>query len=212
MKIVIIDYGASNLLSIERAISLYNNDVHTSNNAEEILSADKIILPGVGSFHQGMNGLESQGLDKEIRKAVNKHIPLLGICLGMQMLFTDSEEGGLRKGLGIIPGHIVKIPMNNANGKNQDVPHIGWNKLYKNNICIDDKGILDGTDVEPEVYFVHSYEAKPDYIENNTYYTKYGDRDICAIAQIGNVVGCQFHPEKSASVGLQIIKNFIENF
>lgn len=210
MKVVIINYGLSNLLSVQRAFEHCGTEVLVSGDPEDILAADKIVLPGVGAFKDGMHGLIQLGLDKAIQEKAKSGTPILGICLGMQMLFDESEENGCHKGLGLIPGRVIKIPALSVTEEKQNVPHIGWNVLLPGDDGIDfNHALMSGLQSNEEVYFVHSYEAKPEQQEDLIANTVYGGRRVCAIAGKGNVFGCQFHPEKSGKVGLRIINNYI---
>lgn len=209
--IAIIDCGISNLLSIKRAVELFDSNVVITYNEHIVENADKIILPGVGAFEHGMKQLQERGMLEVINKQVSDGKPILGICLGMQMLFESSEEGGLFNGLGLIPGVVKKIPYVNIDGEVQNVPHIGWEKLEINESQRDDI-LLSGLDLQQEVYFVHSFEAHVTQSKNLVATALYGGRNICAIARKDNVVGCQFHPEKSGQVGLQILENYIKKF
>jgi glutamine amidotransferase len=210
MKVAIINYGLSNLLSVQRAFEHCGIEVMVTGEPQDILSADKIVLPGVGAFKDGMNGLIQLGLDDVIKTKAKSGTPILGICLGMQMLFEESEENGRYSGLGLIPGSVVKIPGLTMDEEKQNVPHIGWNVLLpgskKQNF---ESELLNDISVNEEVYFVHSYEAKPINGEHILADTRYGGRDVCAIVGKDNVMGCQFHPEKSGKTGLNIISNFI---
>ncbi len=205
--IAIVNYGLSNLLSISRAVSLYRKDYVITSDPRDVEKADKIILPGVGAFSYGMEQLRALGLYECIKKAADSGIPLLGICLGMQMLLTESEEGGHHEGLNLIEGKVLKIAETDVNGVKQNVPHIGWNSLntYEN----EQYRILDGICPGDEVYFVHSYEAFTQKDDEKIAYVEYGGRKINAMIQRGNIVGCQFHPEKSGDVGLKILSNFL---
>ncbi len=211
MKVAIINYGLSNLLSVQRAFEHCGIEVMVTGDPEDILSADKIVLPGVGAFKDGMNGLIELGLDSVIKTKAKLGTPILGICLGMQMLFEESEENGLHSGLGLIPGSVVKIPGLNMDEEKQNVPHIGWNVLVPGNKKSDfECELMNDIGINEEVYFVHSYEAKPSNKENIIADTQYGGRDVCAIVGKDNIMGCQFHPEKSGKIGLDIIQNFIQ--
>ena len=167
--------------------------------AREILSADKVILPGVGAFGDAMANLKQLGLDKVIREVAEKQIPFLGICLGLQLLFESSEESPGVEGLGILKGKIVRIP----DCEGLKIPHIGWNSL-----TLENHGrLFEGISGEPYVYFVHSYylqAEEPEIVKASTEYSAH----IHASVEKGNVFACQFHPEKSGAVGLQILKNF----
>ncbi len=210
MKIVVINYGLSNLLSVKRAFEHCGSEVVITGKPEEVHDADKIVLPGVGAFKDGMQGLKYLGLDEAIKAKAAEGTPILGICLGMQMLFDQSEENGFHEGLGLIPGSVMRIPEESVKRDKQCVPHIGWNILKPGEENEEfESDLLGGLNVEDEVYFVHSYEAKPEDSEHVLAYTNYGGRDICAVAGYNNVFGCQFHPEKSGKVGLEIINNFI---
>ncbi len=210
MKIVVVNYGLSNLLSVKRAFEHCGAEIVITGNPEEVMTADKIVLPGVGAFKDGMKGLVSLGLDEAIKSKVVTSTPLLGICLGMQMLFDESDENGVHQGLGLIGGRVEKIPEIDCNDLKQCVPHIGWNILKPNNGKEQfDNELLQKIESGKEVYFVHSYEAKPVDQNSNLANTIYGGRNICAVAGKDNVYGCQFHPEKSGETGLSIIRNFI---
>ena len=211
MKVTIIDYGLSNLLSVQHAFAHFGAETLVTDKAADILAAEALVLPGVGAFQDGMNGLEKLGLVEPIRQKAAAGTPLLGICLGMQMLFDESEEFGLHAGLGLIPGRVVKIPDTEADGQPQRVPHISWIPLYPGGNRTDFAGTaLAGLTPGEECYFIHSYEAKPTEDADCLAYTVYGGRKICAAAVHGSVLGCQFHPEKSGEVGLKIIEEFLK--
>ena len=209
-KVTIIDYGLSNLLSVQHAFAHFGAETLVTGDPAAVLAADALVLPGVGAFKDGMAGLEKLGLIEPIRRKAAAGTPLLGICLGMQMLFDESEEFGLHKGLGLIPGRVVKIPDTDADGKPQRVPHISWDPLYPAGGRADFAGtVLAGVKPGEECYFIHSYEAKPAAEADRLADTVYGGRKICAAAGHGSVVGCQFHPEKSGEVGLRIIQEYL---
>ena len=211
MKVSIIDYGLSNLLSVRRAAEYCGAQVEFVQTPEAVLAAPRLILPGVGAFEDGMNGLAALGLIEPIRQKAAEGTPLLGICLGMQMLFDESEEFGLHKGLGLIPGRVVKIPSTDVQGRPQKVPHISWNPLNPAGGRTDFAGtVLAGVTPGEECYFIHSYEAKPADEADRLADTVYGGRAVCAAAAHGSVVGCQFHPEKSGKVGLKIIEEYMK--
>lgn len=201
--IAVIDYGVGNLFSVEKAIIAAGGEALVTSDAKKIKSADKLVLPGVGAFGDCMKNLENAGLVEVIKGEIAKDKPLLGICVGLQLLFEDSEESEGVKGLGILKGSIRKI-----DAKGQKLPHIGWNSL---NIT-DVKGNIDifkDLGENPYVYFVHSYHALTDEnIISAT--TEYGE-EVTAAITIGNIVATQFHPEKSGDVGLRILKNFVES-
>lgn len=198
--ITIIDYGMGNLKSVYNALKKVNFDCQISSEVTYIEMADKLILPGVGAFKDAMDNLQNLDLILPIRKKVNDGCPLLGICLGMQMLFEEGYECELRKGLGFIGG---KIKLMNSK-ENLKIPHIGWNRLEFNR----ENKILNNINKESFVYYVHSFMATEMIDENLIAYSKYGDINIPGIVNKGNVYGMQFHPEKSGEVGLKILKNF----
>ena len=198
--ITIIDYGMGNLKSVYNALKKVNFDCQISSEVTDIEMADKLILPGVGAFKDAMDNLQNLDLILPIRKKVNDGCPLLGICLGMQMLFDEGYECELRKGLGFIEG---KIKLMNSK-ENLKIPHIGRNRLEFNR----ENKILNNINKESFVYYVHSFMATEMIDENLIAYSKYGDINIPGIVNKGNVYGMQFHPEKSGEVGLKILKNF----
>ena len=202
--IVIIDYGMGNLKSVKNALDFIGIESKISSNESDIKNANALILPGVGAFPDAMDNIEKLSLDKIIKDEVKKGKPLLGICLGMQLLFENGFEGIERKGLGLLKGSIVKMAEDKKN--NVKIPHIGWNNLIYNK-----KDQLFNNIKEREfVYYVHSYFAQG-YEDNNLVaYSEYGDNKIPGVVRSDNVMGAQFHPEKSGSVGLSILKNFGE--
>lgn len=197
--IAIIDYDAGNMKSVEKALIALGQDVVVTRDAETILNADKVILPGVGSFGDAMGKLHDYQLVEVIRQVVEKKIPFLGICLGLQLLFESSEETPGVEGLGILKGKIVKIPENG----DLKVPHMGWNSLRFRN----EGRLFANLPQDSYVYFVHSYylQAEEEEIVKAT-----TDYSICIHASVekDNVFACQFHPEKSSDVGLKILENF----
>ena len=196
--IALIDYDAGNMRSVEKALDFLGEKPVVTRKREEILGADRIILPGVGSFGDAMHNLEAFGLTEVIKEAVEKKIPLLGICLGMQVLFEKSEESPGVKGLGILEGEIVRFPKTEG----LKIPHMGWNSLS----CSKDGRLFEGLEENPYVYFVHSFRADT-ADENISCYTVYGER-IPALVHRGLVYGAQFHPEKSGKTGLNMLENF----
>lgn len=209
-QIKVINYGLSNLLSVQRAFEHLGAQVEFVNTPDGVLAAEALVLPGVGAFKDGMAGLERLGLIEPILQKAAAGTPLLGICLGMQMLFDESDEFGLHKGLGLIPGRVEKIPALDADGDPQRVPHISWNSLWPAGGRTDFAGTaLASVTPGQECYFVHSYEAKPTNEADRLADTRYGGRAVCAAAAHGSVLGCQFHPEKSGPVGLGILEGFL---
>ncbi len=198
--IAIIDYDAGNLRSVEKALEAIGEETVVTRSREEILAADKVILPGVGAFGDAMKRLHEYGLVDTIHEAVDLGKPFLGICLGLQLLFRRSDESDGVEGLSILPGEILRIP----DAPGIKIPHIGWNSLK----ISENARLFEGLGNEPYVYFVHSYYLKADDESMVAATTEYGGTLIHASVQRDNVYACQFHPEKSGSVGLQILKNF----
>jgi len=199
--VAIIDYDAGNIKSVEKALLHLGEEVMITRDREKILNSDKVILPGVGAFGDAMEKLRSYGLDKVIYEVVEKKIPFLGICLGLQLLFEKSDETPGVEGLGILKGEVCRIP----DQEGFKIPHMGWNSLHLHN----DGRLFRGIEEDAYVYFVHSYylKAKEEQIVKAT--TEYGAH-IHASVEMDNVFACQFHPEKSSDVGLRILKNFVE--
>jgi len=199
--IAMIDYDAGNIKSVEKALLYLGQDVVITRDADVLLSADGVILPGVGSFGDAMDKLHRYGLVDVIHKIVEKGTPFLGICLGLQLLFESSEETPGVEGLHVLNGKIVKIPSENG----LKVPHIGWNNLKFPN----QGRLFEGIAEDSYVYFVHSYylQAEDESIVKAT--AEYGV-NIHASVEKENVFACQFHPEKSSDVGMQILRNFIK--
>ncbi|MBS7302764.1 MAG: imidazole glycerol phosphate synthase subunit HisH [Lachnospiraceae bacterium] len=199
--IAIIDYDAGNIKSVEKALLMLGEEACITRDKEVLLNADKVILPGVGAFGNAMEKIHEYGLYEVIWEIVRKGTPFLGICLGLQLLFEESEESPGVKGLGILPGKILRIPDNNSSLK---IPQIGWNSLSFPN-----KGkLFEGLEEGCYVYFVHSYYLKAEEEDIVTAATEYGTT-IHASVEKDNVFACQFHPEKSSAVGLKILENFI---
>ena len=208
--VVVIDYGLGNLLSVQRGLEYCGATVAVSSDPSIILSASHVVLPGVGAFSDGMAELRSRKLDEVVQEVAAQNTPLLGICLGMQMLLSESEEFGITAGLGLIPGRVIPIPSSDCDGSQQKIPHIGWNELV---VSQDRESWLDTLlgQVAPgeAVYFVHSFMANPDDPKNRLADCIYGGCEIAAVISRNNVVGCQFHPEKSGEVGLKILRSFL---
>lgn len=198
--IAIIDYDAGNIKSVEKAVQALGEEAVITRDPVLLKSADKVILPGVGSFGDAMGKIRSYGLEEIIKDIVKAKTPFLGICLGLQLLFEESEESPGVKGLGILPGKILRIP----DAPGQKVPQIGWNSLHLSNDGVLFENIPEGA----YVYFVHSYYLKAEEESIVTATTEYGVT-IHASVQKENVFACQFHPEKSSDVGLQMLKNFL---
>lgn len=197
--ITMIDYGASNLRSAQKAFEFAGAQVQVTEEPEIVAAAKKLVLPGVGAFGAGMDALRRRGLDVALQTAVGRGMPLLGICLGMQFLLDESDEMGQHSGLGLLPGRVRRFP---ANGLK--VPHIGWNQ-------IDHDGrhpLLQGIPGGAHAYFVHSYYCEPADPTTIVARTDYGEPFAAVIGQ-GHLFGIQFHPEKSQQVGLRIIENYL---
>ncbi|MGI6011714.1 MAG: imidazole glycerol phosphate synthase subunit HisH [Ruminococcus sp.] len=199
--IAIIDYGAGNIKSVEKALQRLGEEVILTGDKEKILEADGVILPGVGAFGHAMDNLHQRDLVKTIREAVRRETPFLGICLGLQLLFERSEESPGTAGLGILKGEIKKIPPKPG----LKIPHMGWNSLELKH----DGRLFRGITRTPYVYFVHSYYLKASE-ENIVTATAGYSTTIDASVEQGNVFACQFHPEKSSDTGLQMLKNFAD--
>lgn len=197
--IAIIDYDAGNIASVQKAFHYLGKQVTVTRDPKEILSADKVVLPGVGAYGDCMNKLHTYQLIDTIHQVVKQQTPFLGICLGLQLMFDYSEEGGHIEGLSLVPGSILRIP-NNGNLK---IPHIGWNSIE----IRPDSRLFRGIDNQSYVYFVHSYYLKAQEESMVAATTEYGTHIHVAIEK-DNLFACQFHPEKSGEVGLQILKNF----
>lgn len=198
--IAIIDYDAGNIRSVEKALQLLKQPYVLTRDAQQIMEADRIILPGVGAFEEAMFRIRGYGLEEVIQAAVKQGIPFLGICLGMQLLFEQSEEGSGTAGLGLLRGNILKIPEQDG----LKVPHMGWNSLHG---LSEQSRLFAGISEGTYVYFVHSYYLKAKEQEVVAATAEYGV-SIHAAVEAGNIFGCQFHPEKSSAPGLRILHNF----
>ena len=199
--IALIDYDAGNTRSVEKALNFLGEESLLTRDREALLRADKVILPGVGNFGEAMETLNRYGLISVIHEIVEKKTPFLGICLGLQLLFEESQEAPGIPGLGILKGKILKIPA----GEGLKIPHMGWNTLELSG----NGRLFRGVPEEPFVYFVHSYYLEAEEEEIVKAVTWYGTK-IHASVEKGNVFACQFHPEKSSSTGLLMLKNFVE--
>lgn len=208
-KVVIIDYDMGNLFSVQQACANVGLETVISKNTEEIKSANAIILPGVGSFNEAMLNLSKFDLIGPIKSSVNNKIPLLGVCLGMQLLFEESEEFGNTQGLGLVKGSVIKFPDQDYNGSKVKIPQINWNKIYypENRNSFNNPLLKDIKENE-FMYFVHSYYVSNKEIDTVSCITKYADIEYCSGIKKDNIIAFQFHPEKSATEGLKIYSNF----
>ncbi|RLA77106.1 MAG: imidazole glycerol phosphate synthase subunit HisH [Epsilonproteobacteria bacterium] len=204
--IAIIDYGLGNIQSISNALNSFGSQYILTKDKEKILNADGLILPGVGAFSEGMRLLKLHHLDSTIKEYAASNKPLLGICLGMQLLLEESEEFELTQGLDLIEGKVLKFPLKSS--ISLKLPHIGWSQIkhsqttQSNSLLFDIPNIVD-------MYFVHSYIVVPTNRDHILSLSGYGDYEFCSSLQKRNIYGCQFHPEKSSKEGLKIVKNFI---
>jgi glutamine amidotransferase len=208
-EVTVIDYGVGNLLSVRRGFEHCGATVTLASNAEQILAAPRVVLPGVGAFRNAMQALNELDLVPIVREVATRGTPLLGICLGMQLLLDESEEFGIAAGIGLIAGRVRGIPSRSTTGDALKVPHIGWSGLQPA-----EGGGWDGTllaDNHPgnEVYFVHSFMADPVDRRHRLADSVYGGNRIAAVITKDNVSGCQFHPEKSGEFGLKILGRFL---
>lgn len=242
MTVTVIDYGLSNLLSVRRALEHVGVSVQIADTPEALAGVGALVLPGVGAFGDGMAALAARGLAGPLRDAAADGVPLLGICLGMQMLFEESDEFGRHPGLALLPGRVEKLPDTAADGQPLRVPHVGWGPLLPpagreefggaaeavksagdTGAAVSAAaagpaggagstraaGALAGVLPGQECYFVHSYEAKPALDATRLADTLYGGRRVAAAVGRGQILGCQFHPEKSGPVGLAILAGFL---
>ncbi|WP_322907191.1 imidazole glycerol phosphate synthase subunit HisH [Paenibacillus campi] len=200
MAIAIVDYGIGNLHSVSKAIERLGYEYIITGDRDEMLAADGVILPGVGAFGDAMNHIRAGGMDHIVHEVADSGKPLLGICLGMQLLFTEGEEYGIHQGLDILPGRVVRF----APG-DYKVPHMGWNRLeYKQPEHALVRDLYAG-----HTYFVHSYHVLPERQDDLIAVTDYGHQQVTAIVGRNNVYGMQFHPEKSGELGKLLLRNFL---
>lgn len=204
--VTVVDYGVGNILSIKRALEYCGAVVKLTSDPNVIRSANRIVLPGVGAFGDCVGELKARGIDGAIKDFVEAEKPLLGICVGMQILFTYGTEFGDHNGLGLISGVVSGIPQSKNDGTYRRIPHIGWASL---DICNEGAAIFRGMTRNAYVYFVHSFHAAPTDPEIILASADYQGVKICAAVAKNNIFGCQFHPEKSGPVGLGILKNFV---
>jgi glutamine amidotransferase len=199
--IVLIDAGTGNLRSVQKALESVGANVLRTEDADKVLNAQKVVLPGVGAFGDFMDGMKAKGLDDAVKQIVSRGVPMLGICVGMQALFEVGEEMGEHEGLGLLNGTVIKFP----EALPVKIPHTGWNQIRARKVV----PLFDHVDDGAYVYFNHSYYCQAEDRADVIAEVEYGIRYACAVRR-ENVFGVQFHPEKSQAVGLQILKNFVE--
>jgi len=209
-EVVIVDYGMGNIKSVQRGLERVGSTAILSSNPEVIAKADRLVLPGVGAFADGMRGMEEAGLIDAVLRFARTGNPLLGICLGMQMLLEQSQEYGNHHGLGLIPGDVIEIPQKDGDNFHRKTPHIGWNALQPatsgdgwQQTC------LSGTTIDAFFYFVHSFMAHPKSDTDLLAQCDYNGFPVTAAVKKDNVTGLQFHPEKSGEAGLNILQQFV---
>ena len=206
-KVFIIDYKLGNLFSVNQALKNIGLDVIITSNADEIEAADAIVLPGVGAFSDAMNNLKNLKLINPIKKSIDSGKPFLGICLGLQLLFSESEEFGLTNGLGVVKGRVKKFANNNGEGETRKVPQIAWNQIFKIIGGSWENSPLDNVKEGEFMYFVHSFYIEPEEPIGLSQ-TNYDGQSYISSIQKDNLFACQFHPEKSAKEGLKIYDNW----
>ena len=212
LNITLLDYGMANLLNVARAFEHCGATVKIVDNVESVASADRLVVPGVGAFEQVLNEIRGRHFDDAIRDFCRSSKPLMGICVGMQMLFDGSEEFGTHAGLGVLPGTVREVPKLTVDGLAQRVPHIGWSHLVEPEYGRDWGSTLLKPFVRqnPAFYFVHSFSAQPEKPDDSLADCMYGGHRVCAAVQRDNVVATQFHPERSGEAGLTLIREFLK--
>ena len=208
-KVTIIDYGMGNLYSVKRAFEVCGAEVSIASQPEQIASAHHLVLPGVGAFQTGMEGLHKQNLVDSIREHALSGKPLMGICLGMQMFASTSEEFGKHEGIGLIPGRVLPLPKFDLDRKPQKIPRIGWVGLYKASDKDWRQTPLEELKEADTVYIVHSYSMHLSNRAHELAISWYGGHQVTTVIRFKNIIGYQFHPEKSGLIGLKILSSFI---
>lgn len=208
-EVTIVDYGIGNLLSVARAFEQCGASVKLCDDPVQLERAERLVLPGVGAFKDGMRGLEERGLGQAVRAFSLTGRPFLGICLGMQMMLDESEEYGSCRGLGLVPGKVVSIPATTSEGEPHKIPHIGWNELTPAREGSWEGTMLAGVRPGTAAYFVHSFTAAPADPAHRLADTFYNGRLISAAIRKGNLYGTQYHPEKSGAAGLGMVRSFL---
>lgn len=210
-KVTVLDYGVGNLYSVQRAFEVCGaSDICISSDPDAIRNADRLVLPGVGAFADGMRGLRDRRLDQAICEFANSGRPLLGICLGMQMLATTSEEFGEHAGLNLIPGRVRPMPSKDLDGVGLKTPFIGWSHLNCPPDVHWEGSVLESISGKQAVYLIHSFQFTPDSQSNMLGTYQYGGHNVTAAIVKDNIVGLQFHPEKSGKIGLRILSSFLK--
>jgi len=207
-EVTVVDYGLGNLFNVKLALESLGASVKVTSDGAEILRAGMVVLPGVGAFGEGMRNLRDRGLVEPLREVASSGRPMLGICLGMQLFMTESEEHGLHQGLNLIEGRVVRFDDCRDSTPKYKVPHVGWNSL---SVTPKSGSHLADLPSDPHVYFVHSYYVVPKDGALASATTTYGGQPFCSAIKAGNVQGCQFHPERSGHVGLQILGSFLKS-
>ncbi len=211
MSTVVIDYGTVNLKNIIRGFEYVGAPIESAIDPDQVFKADRVILPGVGAFASGINELRARGMDEAVKYIANAGRPVLGICLGMQMLFDSSIEYGQHQGLGLIPGSVVPIPTNGAGMRGRKIPHIGWNALrYPSHANSWKNSCLSGAPEGSFFYFVHSFMVVPENSGHILAQCIYEDLPVNAAIKKENITGLQFHPERSGPMGLGILREFMD--
>lgn len=205
-KVTVVDFGTGNLLSVTRALNHVLDSVEVTDDPARVAAAERLVVPGVGAFGDVMGSLVDQGLADPIRRFAETGRPWLGICVGMQVMMEAGEEFGDCPGLGLLPGRVAAIPAQRGDGGHRKIPHIGWNGLQP---AADWSGsVLDGLAAGSAVYFVHSFSVRPQDRSHVLAVVDHDGVEVVAALRHGNLFGCQFHPEKSGPLGLQILGNF----
>lgn len=211
LNIAIIDYDAGNLYSVQHACNFVGLNAEITSDKNKISQADGVILPGVGAFGAAMENLKKLDLIKPIKESVEMKKPFMGICLGMQLIFSKSHEFGIYKGLDLIPGEVLRFPNKNKSGKLIRVPQIGWNNIYPNNEKVWKNSCFKSVKSGEYMYFVHSYYCLPDEKKDVLSYTDYEGFKYCSSVLRENIFATQFHPEKSGPEGIKIYKEFAKS-
>lgn len=208
-SVTVVDYGSGNLLSTVRALETCGATVYLSDDHELIRNSRFMVIPGVGAFSECMDRFHTRGLVEPVLEALSRGAVVLGICVGMQILFDRSEEFGITDGLGLIPGVVRQIPASDTQGMRQKVPNVGWRQINEPTPGAWNGTILQGITPGSFCYFVHSFAGTPCRNENRLADITYGGRPLCAAVKKGTLFGTQFHPEKSGEIGLKIFRNFL---